>query len=189
MRIGLFGGSFNPIHNGHLKVARHAMSELNLDKVFFVPSCLTPLKKSRELLPASTRAALIRAAIQDQPGFALSLCEIRRKGWSFTVDTLEYFRKKFSKNTTLFFLCGQDTPKNFNRWKEAKRLTTLARFVVVTRPGVSNRRLPDGMIFLPMEPAEVSSTLVRRRLEKKQSLKGLVPKSVEARLLSIPNKD
>ena len=185
MRIGIFGGSFNPIHQGHLKLARYAMNELNLNKVFFVPSCQTPLKSAKELLPIHVRVSLLKEAIRKEPAFALSLCEIQRKGLSFTVDTLEYFRKKFPKNTVLYFLCGGDAPKNFKKWKEANRLTKLARFVVMTRPGYSVRSLPKGMMYLPMEPVPVSSTLIRGRMERKQSLKGLVPKRLEARMLSI----
>ncbi len=188
MRIGILGGSFSPVHAGHLKIARHAMDELNLEKVYFVPSCQTPLKNSQNLLPAAVRIRLLREAIAHQPGFALSLCEIRRKGLSFTVDTLQYFRKKFGKKAVLFFLCGTDAVQNFSRWRKPEELLKLARFVVMTRTGSSARRLPEGMLYLPMETVNVSSTEIRSRLKKNQTLSGLLPKGVERRLLSLTIK-
>src|SRR3989338_4229086 len=117
MRIGIFGGSFNPVHQGHLLLARVAASELNLDKVYFVPSFQNPLKRKETLLPHALRVKLLRTAIQGQPDFRISLLEIQRKGPSYTVDTLKSFRKKFGPQTLLFFLSGSDVLKGIRRWK------------------------------------------------------------------------
>ena len=120
MRIGIFGGSFNPIHNGHLKLAREAFSGLNLDKIYFVPSHRTPFKKKEDLFPDPLRLRLLKIALKDRPNFFISLCEMKRKGMSYTVDTLRFFRKRFGKDAQLFFLAGGDTLKNLSRWKSFK---------------------------------------------------------------------
>ena len=100
----------------------------------------------------------------------------------------EYFRKKFGKKAVLFFLCGTDAVQNFSRWRKPEELLKLARFVVMTRTGSSARRLPEGMLYLPMETVNVSSTEIRSRLKKNQTLSGLLPKGVERRLLSLTIK-
>lgn len=183
VKIGIFGGSFNPVHNGHLALACEAVSELNLDRLFFVPSYRTPLKEAKELLPASVRVALLRAAIKKQKHMALSLCEIRRRDLSYTVDTLRFFRNKYGKRAVLYFLSGADAPASFRRWKSPRQILKLCRFVVMTRPGYWMRGLPEGAIVLPFEALDVSASEIRRRLSRGQSVTGLVPRECEKILL------
>jgi len=177
MRVGIFGGSFSPVHKGHMKLAGHAYRELNLDRLFFVPSAHSPLKAKEHLLPDSLRLDLLRAALKNDPHFSVSGCEIQRGGRSFTVDTLRFFRKKFKNRATLFFLAGADVLKSFSRWKSPDKVLELCRFVVMTRPG---HRLPSGsktrsMLFLPMDALDVSASEIRKRLEKKADVRTLVP--------------
>ena len=176
MRIGIFGGSFNPVHEGHLKLAREAMSELNLDRVVFVPSCRSPLKAGQDLLPEALRIALLKKAIRGIPGFGLWLCEIRRKGLSYTVDTLKVFKKRFGSRATLYFLAGADVSRDLRRWKSFPEILKLCRFVVMTRPGYRPSRLPKGVLSMPMEALDVSSTGVRSRLRRGRAIEGLVPR-------------
>ena len=182
MRIGIFGGSFNPVHRGHLCLARAAASELNLDRVIFVPSFQNPLKRKEELLPSALRTQLLRAAIKDHPGFSVSLCEIKRKGPSFTVDTLKYFKKKFGRRTTLYFLSGADALKTLRCWKSVDEIFKLCRFVVMTRPGYSMKKSPRSILQAPFAALPISSSEVRRRLKRGQALGGLVPQGT-AKLL------
>ena len=140
MRIGVFGGSFNPVHNGHLRLASYALSELNLNRVIFVPSNQTPLKKKEVLLPAALRLSLLKAAVKKNRSFGVSDCELKRGGMSFTVDTLKAFKKKWGKKTELYFLSGADVVQSLDRWKSPKKVFQLCRFVVVTRPGFKGFR-------------------------------------------------
>ncbi len=163
------------MHLGHLKLARAAQAELNLDKLFFVPSHQTPLKSGRELLPVSLRVKLLRAALRNEAHFSISLYETKRKGASFTVDTLRAFRKKFGKRAVLYFLAGADTLENLSRWKSLPEVLRLCRFVVWSRPGARVGRIPDGVIYMPFDALEVSASEIRRRLVSGKSVKGLVP--------------
>ena len=182
MRIGIFGGSFNPVHEGHLCLARAAVSELNLNKIIFVPSFQNPLKQKEELLPPVFRIKLLRTAIKNQPGFSISLYEIKRKSPSFTVDTLKYFKRKFGKCSVLYFLSGADVLKNIKRWKSVDQIFKICRFVVMTRPGYPEMRSPKSVLQVPFEALSLSSSGIRRRLQRGQSIGGLVPSGTEKML-------
>ena len=145
-----------------MKLAFEAMSELNLERVIFVPSRRNPLKTGSELEPASLRVACLRKAIQKIPFFGLSLCEIKRHGLSYTVDTLRHFKKKFGKKAVLYFLIGADSLKNFSRWKSTRQILGLCRLAVFSRPGFSGSDLPKGALYVPMDALDISSTQIRR---------------------------
>ena len=183
MRIGIFGGSFNPVHHGHLKLAERAVEELNLDRVIFVPSSQTPLK-TEALFPASLRFKLLQAALKKQPRFSVSPCEIRRGGLSFTVDTLKFFKKKFGKRATLYFLAGADTLKRLPRWKSPAEVLTLCRFVVLTRPGFSLGKMksPAGVSFLALDALPISSSDIRKRLSQGKTVSRWMPREAAALL-------
>ncbi len=178
MRIGIFGGSFNPVHHGHLKLAERALEELNLDRVIFVPSSQTPLK-TEVLFPASLRFKLLQIALKKHPRFSVSPCEIRRGGLSFTVDTLKFFKKKFGKKATLYFLAGADTLKRLSRWKSPAAVLALCRFVVLTRPGSSlkQRKLPAGVSFLALDALPISSSDIRKRLNQGKAVSRWMPRA------------
>ena len=183
MRIGIFGGSFNPVHNGHLRLAECALEELNLGRVIFVPSYQTPLKMET-LLPASLRVDLLKIALKKYPRFSISLCELRRQGLSFTVDTLKFFKKKFGKKTTLYFLTGADTLKDLSRWKSLDVVLTLSRFVVMTRSGFSlgQKKPPRGVSFLALDALPISSSDVRKRLSRGRTVSHWMPRGSAALL-------
>lgn len=163
MRIGIFGGSFNPPHEGHLKLATEALSELNLDRVVFVPSGQNPLKKAKGLLPASERLARLKKMMHGRPRFSIDDRELKRSGPSFTVDTLREFQKEFGERAQLYFLAGADTLKDFKCWKSPAEILRLCRFAVFSRPGVSLKNAPTGMIQVPMDAVDISSTQIRKR--------------------------
>ena len=170
MRLGVFGGSFNPVHAGHLALARHAQSELNLDHVFFVPARQSPLKPSQALMPAEFRLKLLAKALERSPGFSVSDCEIQRGGVSYTVDTLRFFSKQFGARAVIYFLCGADSLDQLDKWKSTDQIFGLCRFVAVTRPGFRWKETGFPVIRLPMDPIDVSSSRIRARLKKGESL-------------------
>ena len=178
MRIGIFGGSFNPVHEGHLALARFAYSELNLEKLYFVPSYETPLKVKKELLPADFRLKLLKKAIKACPEFSISTCEMDRQGKSYTIDTLRYFQKKSGKNAKIFFLTGMDSLENLSRWKSVDQIFKLCRFVVATRPGYAPQHTKFPVLWMPFEALDVSSRRIRRHIEARESIKGLVPQGI-----------
>ena len=174
-RIGIFGGSFNPVHQGHIRLAQEALSQLNLDKVYFVPSYQNPVKEKEDLLPNAGRVKILRSALHRYPDFLISLCELRRKGPSFTIDTLKYFKKKLGKSTDLYFLSGADVLTGIERWKSVDELFKLCRFVVMTRPGYKFKKTQRPFLRLSFLALDVSSSEVRQRLRRGQSIRGLVP--------------
>jgi nicotinate-nucleotide adenylyltransferase len=164
LRIGVFGGSFDPVHAGHLRLAEAAFSELNLDRVVFVPAAQAPLK-GRSMLPARERLRRVRRAVAGKPRFEVSRCELDRRGVSYTVDTLKYFKRRYGKAAALYFLCGADSARTLGRWKSFPEVLKLCRFVVLSRPGYRIGRLPDGALRLDFDAVDVSSTGIRRRLQ------------------------
>ena len=194
-RVGVFGGSFNPIHNGHLRLAEFAKSEFNLDKVLFVPTFRTPLK-NREMMSTRLRLRCLREALKGRKEFAVSQEEIRRGGTSYTVDTLKALKRKLGPKTTLYFLAGADNARDFSRWKSPGKVLKLSRFTILSRPGSPlgariARCLPAGrqVLWAPFPALKVSSTELRQRLSTGKSLKGLVPPRVERILKSAFKKN
>ncbi len=167
-RIGIFGGSFSPVHDGHLWLARQAREELGLERVIFVPSNQTPLKEKRPLYSTSARIRLLKQALQPFSYFSLSLCEVQRKGVSYTVDTLKYFRKKSAKNDMLFFLSGSDVLTQLPRWKQVSDVMRLCRFVVMARPGYPWTKSPYPVIRLISAAPDISSTRDQKKLERER---------------------
>lgn len=162
VRIGIFGGSFNPLHHAHLGLAEYAFSELNLDRLIFVPSFQSPLKEQHRFLCPETRLKRVKKAIEQYPCFEVSDIEIRRGGLSYTVDTLVHFKKKFGKDATLFFITGADILPELSRWKNIRKIFTICRFVVASRAGYERIPTPYPVIWLNWERRRVSSTELRQ---------------------------
>jgi nicotinate-nucleotide adenylyltransferase len=177
MRIGILGGTFNPVHNGHLAFARQARRRLRLDKVVFVPVNTPPHKPRTGILPARERYKMVRMAIEGRPDFEISDYEIRRPGPSYSVKTLEFFRKRYGKAARLFFLAGADSLKDLKDWKDLKRILSLADFVVAKRSGYKITKFA-GVKALRIKTPDISSSLVRSRIKNGLGIKGLVPQTV-----------
>lgn len=180
MKIGIFGGSFNPVHQGHILLAKTAVSELNLDKVIFVPSFQTPLKKAVLFLPTEERVRFLKAAIKKYKRFELSDWEIRRARMTYTIETLKYFKRLYGPKAVLYFLAGADTLKNLSRWKSIDSVLKLCRFCVFSRPGYKlDKRISSQICWVPMEAVDVSATDLRRRVLNGLSVDGLLPKATK----------
>lgn len=176
-RIGLFGGTFNPIHNGHLYLAREAVRELNLDCLYFVPSFMPPHKEMEVNIPASDRLQMVKTAVKGKKPFRVSLFEIQRRGKSYSIETIKYFKRRFGENKEYFFIIGADSLTGFNKWKGYKKLLDLANFAVIPRPGYCLKKIPDGMKVLKLKGLDVSSSVIRGRLRKGLKVAGMVPQS------------
>lgn len=176
MRLGLLGGSFNPVHHGHLITAIRAAEALRLDRVLFIPAAVSPLKRSHDLAPDRHRWALLRLALRGNPLFQASDLELRRGGVSYTVDTLRELRR--TTKALLFWILGTDAARQLPRWKDPDEVRRLAEFVIVTRPGdrVSRAMAKDHVVRAPL--LEISSSEIRDRVRKGLSIRYLVPDAV-----------
>jgi len=135
-RIGLFGGTFNPIHFGHLRAAKEAEEEFDLDRVYLIPSAFPPHKSSEDIADPEDRLEMIRMAISDCPELMVSDVELMRSGISYTIDTIHYFKSVLPEDTELFFIVGIDAFLEIDLWKFHKELFDMVPFIVMARPGV-----------------------------------------------------
>lgn len=184
VNIGFMGGSFDPLHHGHLVAARDARECCALDRVVFVPAAQAPLKPSAVSASAADRLAMLRAAVVGEKSFAVSDHELRRGGVSYTVDTARHFRAEFP-GARLFWIIGADQLARLPRWKDLAELAQVVEFIVVTRPGHAWRRpagLPRGVRLHRCEghTAGVSSTELRARARAGLPLDWLAPEKVVA---------
>lgn len=183
MRIGILGGTFNPVHNGHIKLAAGAMRKLRLDSVIFVPAKIPPHKIIHDILPAKERYKMTSLAIKGLPRFKISDYEIKSRGTSYLVRTLKVFRKRFGKKAQIFFITGSDSLAQLKTWKHFDRIMELANFVVAKRPGYRIKAV-KGVITISMPVVDISSSDIRQRIKKGLSVKKLIP----GRVLKYINK-
>ena len=159
MKIAILGGSFDPVHEGHLQMARTALEQLGADAVWFMPAADTPLK-DRQLTPAKDRLAMLEAAVENEPRFQVCTLEMERGGRSYTIDTARALKEQYP-DTEFVWLIGNDQLKQFSKWKDVDELVQLMPFAAFSRDGkLSKTRYP--VRPLQMEPVPVSSTQVRR---------------------------
>ncbi len=137
-KLGILGGSFNPIHLGHLVLAETAREALGLDRVIFIPAKLPPHKRAAPLAAGADRLAMVRLAVAGNPAFSASDIELRRPGVSYTVDTVRALREKLGAGAQIYFLIGMDTVAELTAWREVARLARLCEFVPLSRPGHAN---------------------------------------------------
>ena len=175
--VGLFGGSFDPIHHGHLLVAQAAAEVLGLDEVRFVPAREQPFKVGEHAAAAADRATMVERAIAGSPGMRLERLELDRAGPSYTVDTLRALRVR-EPDTSFVLLVGSDAAIGVPRWHEASELSRLARLVAFGRAGTTAGALPPGIEYITVPAVEISSTAVRERVRRGQSIRYWVPDGV-----------
>ena len=179
-RIGILGGTFDQIHEGHLALARAAVQQLKLDRLIFVPAFKHPLpqKESGTMVSAQERLEMVKLATKGEAKFEVSDCELKRKDISYTVDTLRAFQNQYPEPNELFFITGGDWGKALDQWREIDTIFSLAHFVIAKRPGFDTRHLPKGVQLLDFVPLDISSTEIRAQLEKRASVTSLVPEGV-----------
>lgn len=180
-RIGLFGGTFDPPHVGHLALAEWARSHLSLERIVFMPAGTPPHKLRRVLTPVRHRLAMTRLAVRGNRAFTVSTLEARRAGPSFTVDTLAALAR-LHPGSRLYLLMGADSLDEFSTWHEPKRILRLATLVVASRPGAratGKRRLPGKVVWLDNPRLEVSSSVLRAELRAGRPVRYLVADAVE----------
>ena len=138
-RIGLFGGTFNPIHMGHVQVIREVKKKFGLDKIFLIPSAFPPHKETEGIIDGLDRIEMIRLAFSDDPDFVVSDVELKRSGFSYTIDTVRHFKSIFPENTKLYFIVGLDAFLEVDTWKSYKDLFLLIPFIVMSRAATGQR--------------------------------------------------
>jgi nicotinate-nucleotide adenylyltransferase len=176
MKLGLFGGSFDPVHLGHLLVAQAAIEELGLDRLFFIPAAQSPFKSENQPAPASVRLQWLRLALAGRTNCEIDEQEIRRGGVSYTIETVRVYVKQFPQ-AELFYLIGADNAAKLNEWREANELARLAQFVVTPRPDEAPVNFPPPFRgrMLKGFPLAVSSSQIRARVKAGFPLEPLVP--------------
>ena len=180
-RIGIMGGTFDPIHHGHLVAASEAAHVFDLDEVIFVPTGMPYQKTGRTVSPGEDRYLMTVIATASNPRFSVSRVDIDRPGETYTIDTLREIRVKNDPDDELYFITGADALAEILTWHDADELFTLAHFVGCTRPGhrLSGAGLPDGKVSLVEIPAlAISSTECRARVEADEPVWYLVPDGV-----------
>jgi nicotinate-nucleotide adenylyltransferase len=135
VRLGLFGGTFNPIHIGHLRAAVEVREAFNLDKLLLIPSASPPHKNAGDIASAEDRLEMVRLAVKGTPYLEASDVELARSGLSYTIETLRYFQGHFGPGSTIHFIVGVDAFSEITTWKSYKQLFATAHFIVMTRPG------------------------------------------------------
>ena len=172
-KIGLFGGSFDPIHHGHLILARDAMESLGLDRVIFIPVNVSPHKLAHPPVAARLRCEMVAAAINGESRFSMDACEAEREGPSFAVDTVRLIRRRFPQ-AELFYFIGEDNVSSLHTWREIDELKKLASFVVLAR---GNLQPVEGFPVISRN-IDISSTDIRNRIARGLPVRYLLPDAV-----------
>jgi nicotinate-nucleotide adenylyltransferase len=190
VRIGIMGGTFNPIHNGHLVAAEICRINFNLDEIHFVTSGHPAHKSSEYLATKEDRYNMTVLATEKNSFFTTSRIEIDRGGESYSIDTLEEYKRRYPKEGSIYFITGGDAIKQLDTWKSVDRLVKLCSFIAVTRPEYDNQTffkiietfkntLGANILSIEIPPLRVSSTEIRKRIREGKTIENLVPQAVE----------
>jgi nicotinate-nucleotide adenylyltransferase len=204
MRIGLFGGTFDPIHWGHLRSAEEVREAFALDRILFIPTAKPPHKRGQTKTSQRDRLAMVRLALASNPNFGVSTVEINRPGVSYSIDTLRYFAARKRRQDTYYFILGLDAFREIGTWKDFKEVFPLCNFIVTSRPGSRKANLLSGtsiavrklfcydpkerthrhrsgttLHFLQLTDFAVSASDIRARVRQGKSIRYLVPQTVE----------
>ena len=189
MKVGIMGGTFDPIHNGHLATAESVKDALALDTVLFIPSARPPHKRGKKIADAEHRLAMTILATCSHPDFHVSTVEILRTGPSYAVDTIDTLKQTFPSETQFFFILGADAALELSTWHNAQELVDKCRFVIATRQGtefdmrlverVFRAESREHLIRVETPALEISSTDIREKIRRGNSIRYLVPEPVE----------
>lgn len=184
IKLGIFGGTFDPPHNGHLRIAHAAQRALGLAQVVFIPAKQPPHKLDDPISPLEHRVAMLELALYQQPDFIISLLEAMREGPSFTVDTLRELRRKLGYDVEIFFVMGMDSLVNFPTWHEPDIIIKLCKLAVLERPGFDpdwgelESKVPgvrESVVMIPSIEVDISSSEIRERVRDHQPFAHFVP--------------
>jgi len=199
-RIGLFGGTFDPIHLGHLRCAQEVWEAFHLSQVIFILAATPPHKRDRSIIATQDRWNMVSLAIADNPSFALSDVEIGREGTSYSIETISHYHRTLQEGERLFFIVGADALLEMETWRDYPQLFTLCDFIVISRPHFDPLKAPvlqsegftkeergnlflhpsgHSLYLLSVTPIGISSTEIRRAAGEGKSLTYLVPTEVE----------
>jgi nicotinate-nucleotide adenylyltransferase len=188
LKTGILGGTFDPVHKGHLKIAEAVKKRLGLQNIIFVPAGRPWMKADRPITPVEHRVAMVRLAIAGHPGFELSLSEVNRPGSTYTIQTIREFRRKFGEGAEIYFIIGRDGLWHLPKWRSIAQLVKLCRIAVVPRPGFSlpdmdamEKQIPglsESVVLLDKPEIDVSATEIRKRVAQGIPWKTLVPPAV-----------
>ena len=185
-RIGILGGTFNPIHLGHLMIAEMALEAFNLNRVIFVPAKEPPHKEA-DVIEAKYRLEMVHAAVLDNPNFLVSDVEMKREGKSYTIATVRYFYNRYGPTTEFFFIAGTDTIQNLPTWKYIEELLDMCEFIGAIRPGATEDigesiewfgQRGSRIHILEVPEIKLSATDLRYRLRQGLSTRYMLPRSV-----------
>jgi len=190
LKKAIFGGTFDPIHNGHIYLAYEALRLLKLDKVIFVPSGTPPHKTDKTITDSFIRCELVKNAILNESKFEMNSFEVNSSELSYTFKTLEYFNQ-LEKTTEWYFLTGSDCLMELHYWKNVRAILELCKFVVFNRPGFDQKQIlqiksevekkyKKEITLLEITPLDISSTMIRKKIKSGEEIGEFVPKSVES---------
>jgi len=187
MKVGILGGTFNPVHLGHLVLAEECLYQLNLDKVVFIPAGLPPHKTIEGDIEHSDRLNMMRLALQGHKRFEISTYEIDKNGLSYSIETIKHLKSKYGELAELFFITGADSGKDLSLWKDFKDILRFTTFVIANRPGVPvgdgsarpiNDYTKDNLTRVTIPNIEISSTMIRSRVKHHQPIDFYLPPKV-----------
>lgn len=189
-KIGIIGGTFDPVHYGHLILAEQALGEAGLDQVIFMPAMVQPFKINLKAAAGKHRYEMLLLAVDGNPGFDVSKIELDTKEVCYTINTLRECRKRFGKDTALFFIMGTDAFLSIDKWYKADSLLREFSFIIGTRPGYKEQELNEMLVDIHEKyntkimqinnsEVEISSTNIKERIKEGKSIKYLLPKEVE----------
>ena len=186
--LGILGGTFDPIHIGHLRMAEHVFNSMELEKIIFIPAYVPPHKLGQDFAPAQDRYAMTELAVAVNPHFTVSDMELKRTGVSYTIDTIRQLHAQY-EDRELNFIIGADSVAQLHTWHNIEEMLELTRFVAVWRPGYEGameemvqhlgQRARERVLLLDTPVYDISSTEIRTRIRQGASLAGLVPQAVE----------
>ena len=183
MRIGLFGGTFDPIHNGHLKIAGIVQQKLGLDKVIFIPAGILP-HKAQSLATAKDRLAMVNLSLRHKKKFTVNAYETIKKSPSYSIETVRYLKRKLGRQAEFFFIIGADAFGEIRTWRRWQELLKMCHFVVINRPGykiaLPNKSAAANVIVLRITGIPLAATAIRKQIKKKNNVGKLIPKAVYA---------
>jgi nicotinate-nucleotide adenylyltransferase len=181
-KLGVLGGTFDPIHLGHLVLAEQVREEFQLERVIFIPSASPPHKTEQELSLANHRFEMTKLALEENPYFVVSDIELKREGLSYTVETLRRLKEPY-KESEIYFLTGSDVLDEITTWKDPEEIYKLAKIVIALRPGFDKfdpeNNFAKKSIITRITGVDISSTQIREKVRKGESIKYLVPSRVE----------